>query len=389
MASHTRQQFLCRYIAFLVVMAVGLILGPTISPAGSATSSGIQYPQLVVRAGSSGVIYVLWSGSCKGVRCFRLMRSSDGGQTFRQVATPPINTGSTNADSATGSLDQLVFANAEDGYATENFWGKRSTLYATFNGGRTWHQVQIKGAQVIQSLTSSRTSFYAITATCDAGHSQCTNWKLSSSTLNTAKWASTALPANVLRDAMAPGLGLELAAYGAATWIVSQSKRGLQQLARSTNGGRSFVVRSERALDGAGICQLVPTSELSLWATCAQGMQLSELLHSADGGEHWTESAFRTPDPAAFGSFDPVSSDVAYATEGADTPNVQSIYRVLANSNRMSVVGHLPTRNNTFYSLMFVNARQGVAYAFEGQGATQPIWSTNDGGRSWRQVGAP
>jgi photosystem II stability/assembly factor-like uncharacterized protein len=62
---------------------------------------------------------------------------------------------------------------------------------------------------------------------------------------------------------------------------------------------------------------------------------------------------------------------------------------VLANSGRLDAVGHLPTNDNTFYFLTFVNSQQGVAYAFYGQGATQPIWSTDDGGRTWRQVTTP
>jgi photosystem II stability/assembly factor-like uncharacterized protein len=372
-----------------MVLSVSLVFSTAPGSAQASYLNGPPYPQLVVRGGTSAAIYVLWSDTCKGRICFRLMRSLDGGQTFTPVTAPPIATGSPYDGSSTGSLDQLVFANAEDGYATEDFWSKQSTLYATFNGGDSWHREQIKGASNIQSLTSSPTSFYAITERCDATHAHCTDWHLSTTRVATSSWTSTPVPNDFLRH-VDPSFGIQLAAYGDSTWILAQTKGGAQQvLASSTNGGRSFSVETVRDLGGAATCSLVSMSTSALWATCAQGMQLSELLYSSDGGGHWGYRPEQYPDAPAFGYFDPISSDVAYAANGYDTNNARTIFQVLANSGRLDAVGHLPTNDNTFYFLAFVNSQQGVAYAFYGQGATQPIWSTDDGGRTWRQVTTP
>lgn len=348
-----------------------------------------QVPQLVIRAGTSNVIYVLYSAACGGSPCYRLTRSANGGRTFTQVNTPPISSGYTYADSGTGSLDQLVFANAEDGYATENIWGEQSKLYATFDGGLSWHREHIKGAQFIQSLTASPTDFYVITDHCDSSHNTCTDWQLAHTPLQTSNWTSTPVPENFLRDGT-PSWGLQVAAYGVKSWILEQSKSS-QKLAISTSGGESFSVRPEPGLSGAATCQFTATSTTSLWATCAQGNELSELSYSDDGGVHWKatgEYGNTTGRLLSFGNFDPVTSDVAYATDGYDGTRNRLIYQITGSSDTFRVVGSLPTAKY-FYLLTFTNSKQGLAYAFVDQGAKDPLWRTDDGGKTWRKVPVP
>lgn len=348
-----------------------------------------QVPQLVIRAGTSNVIYVLYSATCGSSPCYRLTRSANGGRTFTRVTTPPISSGYTYADSGTGSLDQLVFANAEDGYATENIWGKQSKLYATFDGGQSWHREHIKGAQFIQSLTTSPTNFYVITDHCDSSHNTCRDWRLAHTPLQVSIWTSTPLPNGFLHDGT-PSWGLQVAAYGAKTWILEQSKSS-QQLAISTNGGKSFSVRPEPGLTGAATCQLTAISTTSLWATCAQGNELSELSYSDDGGTHWKatgEYGNTTGRLLSFGNFDPLASGVAYATDGYDATRIRLIYQITGSSDTFRVVGSLPAAKY-FYLLTFTNSKQGLAYAFVDQGAKDPLWSTDDGGKSWRKVPVP
>ena len=372
---------------------------PTVSNHASMSIHS-QVPQLVVRAGTSNVLYVLYSATCDGNTCYRLTRSANGGRTFTRVSTPPISSGPTYADSGTGSLDQLVFANAQDGYATENIWGKQSTLYATFDGGRSWHRERIKGAQFIQSLTTSPTDFYVITNRCDPSHNTCTDWHLAHTPVQASNWTSTPLPENFLRDGT-PSWGLQVAAYGAKAWILEQSKSS-QKLAISTNGGKSFLVHAEPGLTGAATCRLTATSTTSLWATCAQGNELSELSYSGDGGDHWTSSSLKfkvtvnskgskgtSVQLLSFGSFDPVAGNTAYATDGFSATPGHAIYQLAAGrSGAFRVVGSLPTPKY-FYFLTFTNSNQGLAYAFVDQGAKDPLWSTDNGGKSWRRVPVP
>jgi photosystem II stability/assembly factor-like uncharacterized protein len=351
-----------------------------------------QVPQLVIRAGTSNVLYVLYSATCDGNLCYRLMRSANGGETFATVTAPPISSEYTNASSVTGSLDQLVFANAEDGYATENYWGKQSKLYATFDGGHSWHRERIKGAQFIQSLTTSPTAFYVITEHCGLRHITCSKWDLARTPLQSSRWTSTPVPENVLRGGT-PSFGLQVAAYGSEIWLLAQGKSPPQRLAISINGGRSFSVRPEPELNGAVTCSLTAASTTSLWATCAQGNELSELLYSGDRGVHWNATSEGSRKTAgrllSFGYFDPVGSDVAYATDGYDTAASRTIYRVNGSSGAFRVVGALPIARQYFYFLILTNSKQGLAYAFVDQGAKDPLWSTANGGKTWRKVPVP
>jgi hypothetical protein len=91
----------------------------------------------------------------------------------------------------------------------------------------------------------------------------------------------------------------------------------------------------------------------------------------------------------AFGSFDPVAGDVAFATEGFESTPGDAIFQLAAEkSGVFRVVGSLPT-SNYFYFLSFTSSTQGLAYAFVGQGAKNPLWSTEDAGKSWRKVPVP
>jgi photosystem II stability/assembly factor-like uncharacterized protein len=181
-----------------------------------------------------------------------------------------------------------------------------------------------------------------------------------------------------------------VAAYGVKSWILEQSKSS-QKLAISTSGGESFSVRPEPGLSGAATCQFTATSTTSLWATCAQGNELSELSYSDDGGVHWKatgEYGNTTGRLLSFGNFDPVTSDVAYATDGYDGTRNRLIYQITGSSDTFRVVGSLPTAKY-FYLLTFTNSKQGLAYAFVDQGAKDPLWRTDDGGKTWRKVPVP
>ncbi len=364
---------------------------PVSPPSNNNASMRIrsQVPQLVIRAGTSDVLYVFYSAACGGHTCYRLTRSANGGRTFITVSTPSIKSDAVYAGSGTGSLDQLVFANAEDGYATENFWGKQSWLYATYDGGKSWHREHITGAQFIQSLAASPTAFYAVTEQCNPKHDTCTKWQMAQTPLNASNWTSTPIPKNFLKDGT-PSFGLQVAAFGARTWILEQSKNS-QRLAISTNGGKSFSDRLEPELTGAATCTLTATSTTSLWAQCPQGNELSELNYSDDGGVHWKDTGeigSTGRQRLSFGDFDPVTRDVAYATDGFDATPFRPIYEFDGSSDSFRVVGSLPIAKY-FFDLTFTNSKQGLAYAWVGQGAKEQLWSTVNGGKSWLKVSAP
>lgn len=99
-------------IALLVVLAGVAIAAPQ-ATAGASKPFAFT-PLTLTRANSSTVVCVVGSVKCSNVLCLRLLRTSDNGTHFETVSLPPIPA---NPVSSTGLLDELVFANANDGYA--------------------------------------------------------------------------------------------------------------------------------------------------------------------------------------------------------------------------------------------------------------------------------
>src|ERR1019366_2042656 len=130
-------------IAGTLLAASFVTFGPV--GAGSTVNASTFSPTIVARAGSSNVLYVLWeSNTCTLRSCLRLERSTNGGGTFTNVSVPPVTP---VRGMNTSPISQLYFANPMDGYAvqfasTGPKW-TTSALFATFNGGRTWHHDQI------------------------------------------------------------------------------------------------------------------------------------------------------------------------------------------------------------------------------------------------------
>src|ERR1039458_6518521 len=149
-----------RALALLLLTLSTLSLISSPADAVPAADSGMN-PVLLAQAGSSGVVFVLLSTTCGHHTCFRLERTSDGGQVFSLVKAPPIA-----GALPTGNLYGLDFANPNDGYALTSGTGARTALFATFDGGRSWHREKIRPDQRIEWITSTPTAFYAARRTC-------------------------------------------------------------------------------------------------------------------------------------------------------------------------------------------------------------------------------
>jgi hypothetical protein len=146
---------MARSIACALLAASVVTFGP--NTASNAANTITFSPMIVARAGSSNVLYVLWeSNSCTLRRCLRLERSTNGGGTFTNVSVPPV---SPVLGTNTSPISQLYFANPTDGYAvqfasTGPKW-TTAALFATFNGGRTWHHDQIVPNSYVNSMATS------------------------------------------------------------------------------------------------------------------------------------------------------------------------------------------------------------------------------------------
>ena len=332
-------------------------------------------PVLLAQAGSSGVVFVLLSTTCGHHTCFRLERTSDGGQVFSLDKAPPIA-----GALPTGNLYGLDFANPNDGYALTSGTGARTALFATFDGGRSWHREEIRPDQRIEWITSTPTAFYAVSGTCPDLKTSCGGWGLDRTPSSASAWAGRSLP-------FSTALGLEppqVAAYGSDVWITGQQQSAPYHalLATSHDSGRRFTVAVQPALSSVNGCSLDPTSTSVVWAQCDQGNMHGDIPLSRDGGVLWITTSRNLTGNFAWGVFDPVSRNAAYFVNGLYPSRLN---RIAVQDERTQAIGRPPYPE--LASMVFTSVSLGLALSDQiGPSGRQVLYRTSDGGAAWRRV---
>ncbi|MGC2173878.1 MAG: hypothetical protein WA614_00290 [Acidimicrobiales bacterium] len=363
-----------------------LLIGPVTSSvaAGAVAPSGMS-PSIVVRAGSSNVLYVLWeSTTCMRQRCLRLERSNNAGQSFFDVTVPSVTPVRYEKQSP---ISQLYFANPSDGYALEygSTGAKWTTtaLFATFDGGRVWRRDRFAPNAQILSMASSESYFYATVDQCPSTTSKCSESRLIRSPVSVSKWTRLALPKRLAKYWLG---NLSIAASGRNVWLTTQDQTSSPYspfLATSHNDGRTFNVAVQADLTSVNSCSLMASSPDVLWATCDQGMMQGDVPYSDNGGASWQESGQGLLGRFGFGVFDAVSAHLAYFINVFRQP---TLFRVDSETSPARTQVRMPNRGD-WISLDFTNAQQGVALSQgNGGGLHNRLWSTDDGGAAWSQV---
>ena len=277
-------------------------------------------------------------------QCPAVVRSRDGGRTWAGLPAP---------GGAAFSGD-LRFANPRDGWITVRTpiivtepGGAAGTLYATHDGGATWHAVEVSGAVRVETgggrvwvTTGPRYAVYSAPIATDSF----------------AKIADTT--------------GIELAAHGAYAYNYGAGT----DLTVLKNG----TVTHRRLPCATGYqhhAVLAAAADLSLAVVCGgpaeAGIQLKQAFTSIDGGVTWTPAG--TPDQAGF----PVS--LAATNSSLFLAGMGMPIRATRDAGRSWPVA-LPDAGSGFGYVGFTDNTHGVALPF----APSPqIYLTTDGGDTW------
>lgn len=367
----------------------------TVTTATRASRSGNLFvPSQIVEAGTSVTVFLLGTGRCNGQFCVELWRGQ--GEHYVQVTAPPnaVTVGSTDIASA-----QLVFANADDGYALAygSAAGAGSTAFATIDGGKSWQSVPLTGGaprgMVATSVAASDGEFYALLGCTGSGGSKCSGLRLARSTAGSTRWSSVPVPGDVPAGAWT-GLG---AAAGTVFINFPRSRlSAVPRLLTSVNGSPRFTTVAASGLSsGQGACGLSPMSQGAIWALCPQGM--TEIYYrSNDGGRHF--SAFWQPFQTGGGSFDPVNATTAYRWTGVGSGNVGIAHQVVpANALQQTYDGGIHftplakppaslSRGGT-PTVLFTGGGTVDGYFLAGAGTSgSGLAYTGNGGDSWSIV---
>jgi hypothetical protein len=235
--------------------------------------------------------FVVGFAPCASGQCPALLRTVDGGVTWRQTRVPPVRL---------VSVDRRVrvhFANDLHGVITDG-----QAMYATHTGGRLWRRVVLPGD--IGALASNDRALYAI-VTSDTGT------RLFSAPLDADRWA--------------PVPGVELPSSGGGTVVAHGSGASValnvihESIAYWTTTNGQTWQASEPP------CQVNANPELSLagptvFALCSynpgRGSMFKDLMRSDSGGPFTFVS--QAPEPGITTDFAAASpSTVAIGAIGA------------------------------------------------------------------------
>jgi hypothetical protein len=336
-------------------------------------------PELVIAAGQSSDEFVLWSKPCESLECYRLERIdlTDGSSSF--VNPPPL---SKLPRIYMGGAEQIDFANPQDGYELlDPGYQKTPRLYATFNGGKSWHHEAFIPGETVESITSTPFRFYIIGGLkCSATNEICQRWQLSSSTVSTARWETDSRPYNFGHDSIYPAV----TAHSDHVWITAQEQARPYRtfLAFSTNGGHTFRVRSVPNLPSVAGCGLTATSLTTIWAQCDDGNMAGDIEYSSDSGAKWRNLANKTLGEFFFGTFDPVTDNLAFFLNGEHS---SELFELIDGARKSVDVGKPP--HPQLESLDFVDQSHGLALSAPlGIVNRHVLYETDDGGVSWTRL---
>jgi photosystem II stability/assembly factor-like uncharacterized protein len=284
---------------------------------------------------------------CHARRCFSIRRTTDGGRSFSRLPAPPLP--------AEGTTPTLRFADRLDGFAFVPEAG--GALYATHDGGRTWH-VALQG---VLAFATGGGNAYALT-----------RYRFERSPVAANAWSVRTLPFT------SDGTVLGLAAHDSHVWLLGtragDASSGSDVLARSRDGGRSFVTGRGPCVAGLG-GELSPVSASVVWALCPTGL-LAAAWRSTDGGR--TFRPVRTPPLSNGAVLAPASRDTAVLARNGGRS------RLLRTTDGGATWRAASTPGPVVFAawIGFTDARVGAALV-QTTPETEALWRTGDGGARW------
>jgi photosystem II stability/assembly factor-like uncharacterized protein len=322
-------------------------------------------PQALAVTGAQD-LWLLGRVPCRQGRCYAVARTTDGGRSFTTTAAPPLPT--------QGSRPELWRSGSDDGFVFVP--GARPVLYATHDGGATWHRSRQRG---IIAFATAGGNAYAVAAHCS--QKGCTGYGFARSEESNDSWTESALPF------VPDGSVLDLSARDDDVWLLGTRAGGQTAehdvLAHSTDAGRSFATGPGPCYPGLG-GSLEPAGDHAVWAVCPTGMQAGAWRSTDDGA---TFRHLRTPSLVNSSQLAPASARAA-ALIGTGTAS-----RILHTTDGGATWTRAATpRGATSVAwLGFGGDRVGYALAQTGWNAKTKVenvalWRTTDGGASWSRV---
>jgi hypothetical protein len=219
----------------------------------------------------------------------RLRKTADGGLRWTPLTAPPAPWGGIVPDGSgrvpADGVTSLLFADARDG------WAYGPGLWATHDGGASWHRVGSKG-WVVQSMAATDGHVVAVLESCDSYDANCGARSFTVRTSPARREAWRPVP-----GAAGQGAASVVARAGKAFLIASAAGPGSYEkddtlLSGPADGSARWTSRTIPCTPGANVLSATTASDLVLSCALLGAHPAStHLFASADAGRHWTKIA--------------------------------------------------------------------------------------------------
>jgi hypothetical protein len=314
---------------------------------------------------SSLTAYVLGDAPCHRAPCTSVVRTLDGGRTWRGLPAPVASLPANRDFGSTPStVRDIRFGTARDGYA---FGGG---LWSTHDGARSWHRLNV--GRVLDLAIGGGTT-YAVVGTCDADGAGCRDIRLVTSPVGRDAFS---------RVGLAPGAsGGGGVSTGAGIAVVTLNQVVYVRHAGAWSRAAAACTAEIGVPPGPGRV-IPPAAGSTLTAFCPEGAAGSAyftIRQSADFGRHWGAvpgPALRLPN----GLISLTAGSASVLAGASATPDLRGGLFVSQNGGRTWAAAALP---RTVAGWRYVGARSATALVALADPPAPTLWTSADGGRSW------
>lgn len=292
-----------------------------------------------------------------------VLHTTDRGTHWSEVGTIPAAIGS-----VTGDIHKIRFANPSDGWAFD------PALYATTNGGATWHAVTMPGQ--VSGLEASNGTAWAVVDPCNGAASCTAPSTLQKASAGSDSWTAVSgvsLPSMSIASA-------EIAPRGQSVYVLD----GTSFI--HSAGGTSFAPLAVPCLAGFGISAFAASTASDLGVLCSgdagAGSSTKDVFVSTNSGASYTQiaqaprggqaSAMAAGSPTTFAIAAASGASWIYVTSGPDTNWSQPL--------------DFGDGGAGWADLGFTDATHGVVIHGPSPVGPGVVYLTDNGGASWFTV---
>jgi hypothetical protein len=262
-------------ILMALVMGVPLIFASSAGASGAPAMGSFGPVSVSFVSASRG--FVLGTLPCSHAPCTSVLTTGNGGASWSERAALPAPVPNPAASESPSGVSEIAFANPSDG------WVFGPALWATINGGTTWHQEKLGGP--VLSLTTAGSYVYAAVGSCYETSNSCSpTVKLERSLAQQNAWHAVA-------GISGHGAQVLLASQGASVWAALWPSFAGPASVWASASGTSWRRDPDPCYDrsqGIDLAGLAAPKVNVLFELCAgnpgAGQEAKSLRLSTDGG---------------------------------------------------------------------------------------------------------